>query len=169
MIRILLIFINRTKIITIFISLVYALSYFQLCLHFYFQSAKIYNNPLLEIGYLIGIVGLFSGIIGIQFIIGKIYAYDMGNLETMGFTRISYLTYYLIQLVFSILIGIIIGIIVFHIFQFVFFYIESKDIKLYQIHLAASWRILSLYTLSTGIIYFYHSKKDPMLLIKEKL
>jgi len=165
--KVLLILINRTKLNSFFLLLLYITAAFQLSLYYFFKVSGDYHNILLETGHLTAIIGFFIGIAGVQFIITKTHAYDMGNLEMLGYSRPAYMIYYIAVSFILIIVGTLFGLLAFYIFENIFNSqntISKIDFSYFKIFK----NMLLLFLTASTLFYLFHSRKDPMLLVKER-
>lgn len=169
MVTFLLISLKRSWLTHVLIGLLYTLSYLQLSFYYYFDKAGFFPNPLVKGGYQLGVLGFFAGTIGVIFILARQLRFEMGNLETLGFSQHKYVLFYLIQTGIIFLLAVIAGIV-----GFIIAYqsIEFKSVQLsvlFEGHLSTTWQLASLYLSANFLFYYFHSYKDPMLLIKDKI
>ena len=167
MAKLLVILFNRTKFSSFFLFILYLTAAFQLCLYSFFKVSGEYQNILLEAGHFTAIIGFFAGIGGVQFIITKSHAYDMGSLEMLGYSRAIYLTYYICVSFILVFFSTLAGLLAFRVF--IHFYAASEMIQNQNLSYFSIIRnMIAIFLSSSSFFYIFHSRKDPMLLVKEK-
>ena len=146
----------------------YVFSYLQFAFYLYFQQAEGLANPVLKSGYLIGIFGFLLGIITIKYIIIQNYTSELGSLETLGFTRRSYSLFFLFQYFLILVFAVISAIIVFQVVYISKYFKEVPVSVLLSIHGSTALQISALFILAILVSFYLVSRKDPLLMLKEK-
>lgn len=108
--KLLVLSLNKSKLINAILVLLFALAFIQGVFYFLFKEVGQLKEPALEVGYLIGFLGFLAGISGVLFLIIRNHRSEMGALETLGYSRLSYGLSFVLQITFVLLIGLFLGI-----------------------------------------------------------
>ncbi|GEM_PF-2317850 len=158
--------IKRARVNFFFFSIIYVLSYIQLAIYYIFMKEASGSAMIYQIGFLIGVYGFLGGGAGIHYLIIRNYSHEMGNLETLGITRLSYLFQYWLSYALVSLASFLLGMIIFLIGFYGFMNVQYVALGLI---LAKSFlNLFIFYNLFTFVFLFLASTKDPFHLIKEK-
>lgn len=159
--------VKRAKSTFIIFTLIYILSFIQLAIFYIYNTATSDSAvQLFKTGFLIGVYGFLAGGLGIHYLIIKNYRHEMGNLETMGFSRFNYILQYWLSFILVSLAGFFAGIIIFIIIvQFFSIPISSG---MFAIIFRTFINLFLFYNIFTYLFLFIVSLKDPFHLIKEK-
>lgn len=149
-------------------AVLYALLYLQLAIYLYLGKVELLESALVTTGYQIGLYGFTAGVLAIHFLAIKNYAYEMGNLETLGYTRLRYGLFYFIQFLITLLIGTVAGVAFFQVLYARGAFEEVQTAVLASLHWAAFWRLGSGLSIAYIVFFYAVSFKDPVFLLKEK-
>ena len=149
-------------------GLLYLCVYLQLCLYYYFKLTRIINHPLLEAGYIIGMLGFWGGILGIQYIMIKSFASEMGALETLGYSRLQYGALFFLKFIITSSAAFALSFILFQILYATDYFqaIPVRDVMI--MHGNIFWRLFLTFNGFTLIFILLESGKDPLLMLKTK-
>jgi len=158
----------RSRFIFLILGVLYTLSQIQLTIYNSMKQVKMTHFELFTFGYFLGIMGLIGSLLGIQYLVINSFRFEMGNLETLGFTRRKYIFLYYIQFCILYLLSAIPAFILIQI-------VYSAENVSGQIHnmlygsFFNSFLWLGVVYLSfLGLCLIWISRKEPMILIREK-
>lgn len=159
---------KRAKSIFLLFVGLYITAILEIIFYGYFTTIEKYKDSLLTYSYGAGVAGLLAGMAMVHFIIVKNYTYEMGNLETLGYTRLSYILFYVTQFLLVFLFSVPVAIL------FLFIIYLSSGMQNLGFAVYASLSVKSVLTVFLVMIisivaaFIYFSRREPILLLKEK-
>ena len=166
--KLLVLSLKKSKLINSILVLLFALAFIQGVFYFLFKDAGQLKERVLEVGYLIGFLGFLAGISGVLFLIIRNHRSEMGALETLGYSRLSYGFSFVLQIAFVLFIGLFLGILI-----SIAIYatpllpkIPTSDLAL--VMLRAAIIQMAVFLPLTAIFVFLISLSDPYLMVKIK-
>lgn len=166
--KLLVLSLKKSKLINSILVLLFALAFIQGVFYFLFKDAGQLKERVLEVGYLIGFLGFLAGISGVLFLIIRNHRSEMGALETLGYSRLSYGFSFVLQIAFVLFIGLFLGISI-----SIAIYatpllpkIPTSDLAL--VMLRAAIIQMAVFLPLTAIFVFLISLSDPYLMVKIK-
>ena len=166
--KLLVLSLNKSKLINAILALLFALAFVQGVFYCLLKEGGQLKEQALEVGYLIGFLGFLAGISGVLFLIIRNHRSEMGALETLGYSRLSYGFSFVLQIIFVLFIGLLLGI-----FIFIAIYatpllpkILTSDLVL--VMLRAAMIQVAVFLPLTALFVFLISLSDPYLMVKTK-
>lgn len=159
---------RRSIKIFFLLGFLYILLNLQLSLFLYFYYSG-FQEKLFYTGYLIGLGGFLAGIAGLHFAIISKYTYEFGNLETIGFSRFFCIRHYLIQYLIVLGVTLFPSVIVFQILYHFIGSVSLSGLDLAIIHLESFFALFLFHGLTILSSLWIHTRKEPFLLIRERL
>lgn len=127
-------------------------------LFFYFKVANLIKEPLLEVGYTIGIVGFLGALLGVLFTSAGQFSSEMGNLETLGFKRSRYILFYLIQYLVVSSVAFLLGIVTFVVFYSTEKFATLEPMQLVKVLALTLALLFILFIVFVTLFFFLHKQ-----------
>ena len=151
------------------IASLFMLCFIQVALYFYFKQAELIKNPLLDVGYLIGVIGFIGAILGVLFTSAGQYTAEMGNFETIGYKRSRYILFYLKQYFLVACASLLVAACLFLLVYAIMSEFAPIDNGVLAQLLIFTFILLTIILNGfTGLFFFIRSRPDPLLLVKDK-
>ncbi|HRP70011.1 MAG TPA: hypothetical protein PLY93_10810 [Turneriella sp.] len=159
---------KRAPMMWILAGALYLVAYVETAVFVRYAKHLSTNNLVLLYAFLLLLIGFAFGVLMVQAILCRLLRYEIGNFETLGFTRTKIIGYYALQNIFVVLLALLPAISTDLILSSLF---AQKNVE------TASFDrvILSQFMLAMGITASYviflllYTQKSPALLLKERL
>ena len=159
---------KKSKLMNAILILLFALSLIQGVFYFLLKETGQLKERVLEVGYLIGFLGFLAGISGVLFLIIRNHRSEMGALETLGYSRLSYGLSFVLQITFVLLIGLFLGISISTAICATPLLPKIPTSDLTLVMLRAAIMQMSVFLPLTALFVFLISLSDPYLMVKIK-
>lgn len=149
-------------------GVLYLLAYVEMAVFVRYEKFLSSGNTLLYFAFALLLTGFVFGICMVQAILCRTLRYEMGNFETLGFTRQKIMLYYSAQNLFVALVALLPSISTDLILTAFF---SQKNIPLAQFDRAIFAQfLLALFLVSVFYVFLWsYSRLSPALLLKEKV
>ena len=164
---------KKSKLINSILVLLFALAFIQGVFYFLFKEVGFkevgqLKEQALEVGYLIGFLGFLAGISGVLFLIIRNHRSEMGALETLGYSRLSYGFSFVLQITFVLLIGLFLGISISIAIYATPLFLKIPTSDLVLVMLRSAIIQMAVFLPVTALFVFLISLSDPYLMVKIK-
>ena len=167
--KLLVLSLKKSKLMNAILVLLFALAFIQGVFYFLFKEGGQLKERVLEVGYLIGFLGFLAGISGVLFLIIRNYRSEMGALETLGYSRLSYGFSFVLQITFVLLIGLFLGISISIAMYYATPLLPAIPISgLALLMLRSAIIQMAVFLPVTALFVFLISLSDPYLMVKIK-
>ncbi len=150
------------------LGLLYALAGVLIDIYFYARTAGVHQNQVVHAGFLISITGFVAGLLGVQYLIAKHFAYEMGNMETLGYQRFRYLALYTLQFFATAILAWIFSIVLFGALLIMGPLNSMTVHNILHAYSNSFLFVIIIAPVSLLFSFFAASAKEPALLMKEK-
>ncbi|MCS6984478.1 MAG: hypothetical protein NZM25_05035 [Leptospiraceae bacterium] len=158
----------RAKLFFALFFLLYLLALLQYDIYLYYRHFKDHHNSLIGLGFELSFFSYLLMLVAVQFFSVRSFAHEMGNLETLGVRRWQYILAYIVHFLSLWLLGWLFSLPIFPILV-AFSTGETMDgSELLQVFLLSLRDSLPLVLLTVGFAFYYHSRKDPFLMLRDK-
>ncbi len=159
---------KRAPVMWILAGVLYLIAYVEVAVFVRYQKFLTTNNPLLLYAFALLLIGFAFGVLMVQAILCRSLRYEVGNFETLGFTRFKILSYYGMQNLFVVLLALLPAVST-DLILTNFFSQKSMPIASFERVIAAQFLLAVLLVLSFGNFLILYSRLSPALLLKEKI
>ena len=166
--KLLVLSLKKSKLINAILVLLFGLAFVQGVFYCLFKEGGQLKEQALEVGYLIGFLGFLAGISGVLFLIIRNHRSEMGALETLGYSRLSYGFSFVLQIIFVLLIGLFLGIAIFIAIYATPLLPKMPTSDLVLVMLRAAMIQVAVFLPLTALFVFLISLSDPYLMVKTK-
>lgn len=159
---------KRAKPVFFLFMGLYVIATLEIAFFGYFMNIQKENRTLLTYSYGGGVAGLLAGMTMVHYIIARNFSYEMGNLETLGYSRISYIFFYAVQFLIVFLISLPVTLVL---LMIVYFLANMQDLGMavyFSLFMKSALIVFSLMIFSAISALVYFSRREPILLLKEK-
>lgn len=158
---------KRAPVMWALAGLLYLIAYVETSVFVRYEKFLGTSNSLLLYAFALLLVGFGFGVLMVQAILVRQLRYEIGNFETLGFTRFQVLTYYGMQNLFIVLLALLPAVLI-DIVLSGFFAQKNMPVADFN-RVIASQFLLGLGALASFAIFlFVYSRLAPALLLKEK-
>ena len=148
-------------------GVLYLIAYVEVAVFVRYQKFLSTNNSLLLYAFALLLIGFAFGLLMVQAILCRSLRYEVGNFETLGFTRLKILSYYAMQNLFVILLALLPAISTDLILSN-FFSQKSMPIASFERVITAQFMLAFFLVFSFSGFMVLYSRLSPALLLKEK-
>lgn len=159
--------IRRSLWLFILFFTLFFLAHWQLIIFFLYKNAENLPGWIMP-GYTIGVAGFHFGFTGFLYLASRMFVYEMANLESLGFSRMTLISSFTSQFLLSFLLSIFTAIII---SPFIHLSIFKESMGM------GSWILLQLktgillflpYIVFTSFFFYVNTMRDPYLMIRGK-
>lgn len=158
---------KRAPVMWILAGVLYLIAYVEVAVFVRYQKFLSTNNSLLLYAFALLLIGFAFGLLMVQAILCRSLRYEVGNFETLGFTRLKILSYYAMQNLFVILLALLPAISTDLILSN-FFSQKSMPIASFERVITAQFMLAFFLVFSFSGFMVLYSRLSPALLLKEK-
>ncbi|MFO1469965.1 MAG: hypothetical protein U1F27_02850 [Turneriella sp.] len=158
---------KRAPVMWILAGVLYLIAYVEVAVFVRYQKFLTTNNPLLLYAFALLLSGFAFGVLMVQAILCRSLRYEVGNFETLGFTRFKILSYYGMQNLFVVLLSLLPAVST-DLILTNFLAEEYADCEFGRV-IAAQFLLAVLLVMSFGNFLILYSRLSPALLLKEKI
>lgn len=166
--KLLVLSLKKSKLINAILVLLFALAFIQGVFYCLFKEGGQFKEQALEVGYLIGFLGFLAGISGVLFLIIRNHRSEMGALETLGYSRLSYGFSFVLQITFVLFVGLLLGISISIAIYATPLLPKMPTSDLALVMLRATMIQVAVFLPLTAFFVFLISLSDPYLMVKIK-
>ncbi len=168
MLQLVILSLKRSKALFVIMAVLYLLALLQVDIFLFARATDNQSDPLLSLGFVIAAAGYLAGLLGVEFLVLRQFSYEMGNLETLGYSRLQYLTFFTAQFKIICFVAWLFSI---PLFSLLYGFISNSSMPLSShmaIHFISGVSLLALTGFSVFFFGLIHSTRDPFMLLKEK-
>ncbi|MFZ5630398.1 MAG: hypothetical protein ACOY5B_14805 [Spirochaetota bacterium] len=159
---------KRAPVMWSLAGILYLLAYVEMAVFVRYEKFLSANNTLLLYAFALLLIGFAFGILMVQAILCRALRYEIGNFETLGFTRLKIVSYYGMQNLFVALLALLPAVSTDLILSS-FFSQKNMPIAAFDRAIAAQFLLGIFLMLSFVSFLFIYSRQSPALLLKEKV
>ncbi len=159
---------KRAPVMWSLAGVLYLLAYVEMAVFVRYEKFLSANNTLLLYAFALLLIGFGFGILMVQAILCRALRYEIGNFETLGFTRLRIVGYYGMQNLFVALLALIPAVSTDLVLSS-FFAQKNMPIATFERAIAAQFLLGFFLILSFMSFLLVYSRLSPALLLKEKL
>jgi hypothetical protein len=159
---------KRAPVMWSLAGILYLLAYVEMAVFVRYEKFLSANNTVLLYAFGLLLVGFVFGILMVQAVLCRALRYELGNFETLGFTRLRIVGYYGMQNLFVALMALLPAVSTDLILSS-FFTQKNMPIAAFDRAIVAQF-LLGLFLMITFSSFLVvYSRSSPALLLKEKL
>jgi len=158
---------KRAPGIWILSGLLYLIAFIETAIFIRYEKYLVLNQPLLYYAFVLLSSGFICGILMVQAILCRSLRYEIGNFETLGFTRSNIIAYYSVQNIFVLLAALLPAIPIDLILNALFAQKNIPTASVDKVILGQFfvWAVLSFMFFFFTIVF---SRQAPAMLLREK-
>ncbi|MBV6493194.1 MAG: hypothetical protein LDLANPLL_01209 [Turneriella sp.] len=150
------------------VGFLYLIAYVETAVFVRYAKYLSVHNSVLLYAFALLLIGFAFGVLMVQAILCRALRYEMGNFETLGFTRFKILGYYTLQNIFIALLALLPAVSTDLILSG-FFAEKSIQTASFERVIVAQFLLLLGVAFSFLSFLFLYSQKSPALLLKERI
>lgn len=159
---------RRAPVMWSLAGVLYLLAYVEMAVFVRYEKFLSANNTLLLYAFALLLIGFGFGIMMVQAILCRSLRYEIGNFETLGFTRLKIVSYYGMQNLFVAMLALLPAIST-DLLLSSFFTEKNMPIAAFERAIMGQFQLGLFLVLSFVVFLLAYSGKSPALLLKEKL
>lgn len=159
---------KRAPVMWILAGVLYLIAYVETAVFIRYEKFLSSSNSLLLYAFALLLIGFAFGVLMVQAILCRALRYEIGNFETLGFTRFKVLSYYGMQNLFVILLALLPAVST-DLILTSFFTQKSMPIANFERVIAGQFLLAVLLIVTFANFLVFYSRQSPALLLKEKL
>ncbi|MBL8035718.1 MAG: hypothetical protein JNJ69_18585 [Leptospiraceae bacterium] len=158
---------KRAPIMWILAGVLYLIAYVETAVFVRYQKFLSTSNPLLLYAFALLLIGFAFGLLMVQAILCRSLRYEVGNFETLGFTRLKILGYYAMQNLFVALLALLPAVSTDLILN-AFFSQKNMPVASFERVIVAQFVLGFTLIFTFANFMVLYSRQSPALLLKEK-
>jgi hypothetical protein len=159
---------KRAPVIWSLAGVLYLLADVEVAIFMRYEKFLAANNTLLLYAFALLLVGFAFGILLVQATFCRALRYEIGNFETLGFTRLKIIGYYGMQNLFVVLLALVPAVSTDLILSSLFLQ-KNMPLASFERAIIAQFLLCLFLMLSFTSFLVVYSRPSPALLLKEKL
>lgn len=159
---------KRAPVMWALAGALYLIAFVETAVFVRYEKTLSSTNSLLLYAFALLLIGFGFGILMVQAILSRNLRYEIGNFETLGFTRFRILGYYTMQNIFVAL-GALLPAVCTDLILTTFFAQKNLPLANFERAIIAQFLLALILVFTFSQFLFFYSRATPALLLKEKL